>query len=109
MTSSTRYASRRAFASPARHFRENASSDASASSTNGKRLLSADLLPERLAIRNERRASHQNAAIRTSLVGLLLVVMIFAASAYALAAPADEPFAVETPEEIVTVDDLPSA
>ena len=109
MTSSTRYAPRRAFASPARHFRENASSDASASSTNGKRLLSADLLPERLAIRNERRASHQNAAIRTSLVGLLLVVMIFAASAYALAAPADEPFAVETPEEIVTVDDLPSA
>lgn len=109
MTSSTRYVPRRAFASPARHLRENASSNAAAPSTNGQRLLSADLLPERFATRNERRASHQNAAILTSLVGLLLVVMISAASAYALAAPADEPFAVDTPEEIVTVDDLPGA
>lgn len=109
MTSSTRYAPRRAFSSSVRYLRERASSDTSDPSTNRKRLLSADLLPERFAIRNERRASHQNMAILTSLVGLLLVVVISAASAYALAAPAEEPFAVQTPAEIVTVDDLSGA
>jgi len=106
MTSSTKYAPRRAFSSAARHMRSLPSSDNADSTVD---LLPDDLLPGMMATRQARRRTMQNKAILTSLVGLALVVIVAVSTAFALTDSPGEPFAVETEAEIVTMQDLASA
>ena len=107
MTSPTQYAPRRAFSNSARHLRNTGSTPRKAA-PGCDDLFPDDLLPDRFSKRDERRRGLQKQATWMSLVGLALVIIISISSAMMLSAQAEEPFAVQSDAEIVTVEDVTS-
>jgi hypothetical protein len=107
MTSPTQYAPRRAFSNSARHLRDRSTTHREAA-PGCDDLFPDELLPDRFSKRDERRQGLQQQAVRMSLVGLALVIIIGLSFAFVLSAQAEEPFAVQSEAEIVTVTDVPS-
>lgn len=107
MTSPTQYAPRRAFSNSARHLRNTGTTHREAAPGYDD-LFPDDLLPDRFNKRDERRQGLQKQAVWMSLVGLALVIIIGISTAFMLSAQGEEPFAVQSDAEIVTVEDVPS-